>query len=70
LRNDNDDGLANRFIGGVAEDTRRPPVPTCDDAIEVLCEAQLWIGRIPESRGNRPGGETRDRPARGESSFE
>ena len=50
VRNDNDDGLANRFIGGVAEDTRRPPVPICDDAIELLCKAQLWIILVTTSQ--------------------
>ena len=50
MRNDNDDGLANRFIGGVAEDTRRPPVPICDDAIELLCKAQLWIILVTTSQ--------------------
>jgi hypothetical protein len=30
------DGLTNRLLGSVAEDTFRTPIPTCDDAIEVL----------------------------------
>src|SRR5580692_7788735 len=36
LWNDDCDGLSNSLLGGVAKDSFRTPIPTCDNAIEIF----------------------------------
>src|SRR6185369_7049004 len=47
--NDDGDGLADYFVGGVAEDPFRPLVPTGDDALEGFADDGV-IGRLDQRR--------------------